>query len=50
MKDTCRMVRTSSTRRDPVGCLVPSEVYEEKVTEESYSHFMKDDEDGNYLG
>ena len=49
MKDTCKMMETRTSSRDPDGCLVQSEVDEEKETTESYLHFTKDNEDGNRL-
>ena len=49
MKDTCRMMRTRSSSRDPDKYLVQSKVYEEKETVEICFHSTEDDEDGSYL-
>ena len=49
MKDMCRTMRTRTSRRDPDGDLMQSEVYKKKETEELCFHFTEEDEDGNYL-
>ena len=42
-------MRTRTSSRDSDGCLVQSEVYEDKEIEDLCFHFTEDGEDGNYL-